>query len=189
LLGVQPDGPEGDFGWILPRPGPESWPQRVASFREKPDAATARSLLIHGALLNTFIFVAKSDHLLALFEEKLPELWRLFVQTLMHNRDGSWPQQEFEDLYRSIPTLDFSTEVLQEAAEHIWVCPVPSCGWTDLGTPRRLSEYFVRQQGHAPPSRSDAVQSSESSMKPYDVLDKMGPGSDEPNLSAMTGSP
>jgi len=188
LLGVEPDGPAEDFGWIVPRPGPESWPHRVASFREKPDAATARSLLIHGALLNTFIIVANSARLLALFEENLPALWRLFAQTLTNSGDGSWPQQEFEDLYQSIPTLDFSREVLQEAAEHIWVCPVPSCGWTDLGSPQRLAEYFLRQRGQVPPGRSDAVQSAQPSMNPHDVLEKTGAGFLGPDPPAMTSS-
>jgi len=39
-----------------------------------------------------------------------------------------------------LPNVDFSRVVLEQAQEGVHVLPVPPCGWTDLGTPRRVSE-------------------------------------------------
>lgn len=148
LLGIKPEGPEEEYGWIVPCAGPENCPHRVASFREKPDACTAAALLGDGALLNTFIILADSRCLLALFKERIPQLWEPFEQTMASHTAESWHQMDFEDLYHSIPSLDFSKDVLEGAAERLWVYPVPSCGWTDLGTSKRLNEHLMRHGGH-----------------------------------------
>lgn len=157
LLGVRPKGPEEEYGWIVPCPGPENCPHRVASFREKPDACTAAALLDQGALLNTFIIVADCRCLLALFKERTPELWGPFEQTLAGRTTGFRQQEDLAELYDSIPPLDFSRDVLENAAENLWVYPVPSCGWTDLGTPQRLSDHQVRHGKH-PPSIETTVE-------------------------------
>ncbi len=149
LLGVQPDSPEEEYGWIVPCPGPVNCPHHVESFREKPDAYTAASLWEHGGLLNTFIIVADTRCLLALFHKKVPQLWQPFERTIARSTEETWPKYDLTNLYRSIPSLDFSRDVLEGAADELWVCPVPPCGWTDLGTPQRLGEHFVRRGGHA----------------------------------------
>jgi mannose-1-phosphate guanylyltransferase len=144
LLGVKPDGPEEEYGWIVPCPGPLNCPHRVASFREKPDACTAASLARHGGLLNTFIIVADSCCLLALFKHRVPQLWQPFERAMPRRSEETWPRDDLANLYHSIPSLDFSRDILEGASDEIWVYPVPLCGWTDLGTPRRLGEYLVR---------------------------------------------
>jgi mannose-1-phosphate guanylyltransferase len=159
LLGVQPEGPEEEYGWIVPCPGPENCPHRVASFQEKPDVCAVASLLKQGALLNTFIIVADSRCLLALFKERTPKLWEPFDQTLAGRTSESPQQEDLADLYHSIPSLDFSKEVLEGAAQELWVYPVPPCGWTDLGTPQRLREHLVRQSEDSPTSGT-AVEAS-----------------------------
>jgi mannose-1-phosphate guanylyltransferase len=157
LLGVKPEGPEEEYGWIVPCPGPENCPHRVASFREKPDACTAALLLNQGALLNTFIIVADCRCLLALFREKTPQLWGPFERTMEGLTTGSRQQADLADLYHSIPSLDFSRDVLENAAEKLWVCPVPQCGWTDLGTPQRLNEHIDRHTGHHLTTRTEVT--------------------------------
>ncbi|MBD3871801.1 MAG: NTP transferase domain-containing protein [Acidobacteria bacterium] len=99
LLGVKPEGPEEEYGWIVPCPGPENCPHRVASFREKPDASTAASLLNQGALLNTFIIVADCRCLLALFKERIPQLWQPFERTMDGRTVDSWQQTDLADLW------------------------------------------------------------------------------------------
>jgi mannose-1-phosphate guanylyltransferase len=147
LLGVEPDGPEEEYGWIVPCPGPANCPHRVASFLEKPDTCTAASLFADGALLNTFIIVADVRCLFALFKAKVPQLWQLFAQRLAGRSPATWQEDEITDLYRLIPSFDFSRDVLESAARDLWVYPMPSCGWTDLGTPRRLRAHLARRDG------------------------------------------
>ncbi len=145
LLGIEPIGPEEEYGWILPCPGPENCPHRVISFKEKPDACTAASLLSKGGLLNTFIIVAESQCLLGLFRDKAPRLWQPFAQMMTGRSEEFWRRENLSNLYHAIPTLDFSKDILEDATENLWVYPVPQCGWTDLGTPRRLTDQLTRQ--------------------------------------------
>jgi mannose-1-phosphate guanylyltransferase len=149
LLGTEADNPEEDYGWIMPCPGPANCPHQVAAFREKPDACSAASLLNQGALLNTFIIVADGRSLLALFKERTPQLWSMSEEALADLTRGSFQQADLTHFYRSIPTMDFSRDVLETAADKLWVCSVPSCGWSDLGTAQRLNDHLLRQCGHS----------------------------------------
>jgi len=157
LLGVKPEGPEEEYGWIVPCSGPENCPHRVASFREKPDACKTAELLSDGALLNTFIIVANSQCLLALFKERIPQLWGPFEQMMVSRTMDSRQQKDLAEFYHSIPSLDFSKDVLEGATERLWVYQVPSCGWTDLGTPQRLSDHLVRYGEHPHATGTDVA--------------------------------
>lgn len=143
LLGVQPQGPETDYGWIVPQPGAEGRLRPVASFREKPNAETAAKLLAQGGLLNSFILIAGSRFLLALFETSLPDLLHSFQPLLENTQNGTWTDQDLARFYRSIPTFDFSKDLMEKAADTLWVHRVPACGWLDLGTPERLTSHLL----------------------------------------------
>ncbi len=143
LLGVRPERPETGYGWIVPRPWFGRRLRPVASFREKPDPAAAASLFERGALLNSFILVAGGRFLLDLFETALPDLWRSFHPALRDAQNGSWIEHDLAQFYRSVPTLDFSKDLLERTAGLLWVHPVPACGWLDLGTPERLTDHLI----------------------------------------------
>jgi mannose-1-phosphate guanylyltransferase len=144
LLGIKPDGPEDDYGWIVPCRGCGGCLCPVASFREKPDTSTAAYLASHGALLNSFIIVADSRCLLNLYRNKLPALWRPFERVTAHHDSDLWKREDLSVLYESIPSLDFSKDILEGTPGGLCVYPVPSCGWTDLGTPQRLTRHVER---------------------------------------------
>ena len=54
------------------------------------------------------------------------------------------------EMYRCIPTRDFSREVLEPNAKLLRMLRVPDIGWSDLGTPKRLRRALWRR-GLAPP--------------------------------------
>ena len=143
LLGVEPEGPEPDYGWIVPAVGGSGPLRSVVSFREKPDASTTAALLRQGALLNSFILVASGGFLLDLFETALPKLWRSFQPVLNGTGNRARMEQEAAHIYQSVPSFDFSKDVLEQVADKLWVYPVPSCGWLDLGTPERLTRHLI----------------------------------------------
>lgn len=147
LLGIRPNGPEEEYGWIVPRAGGARCPCHVASFKEKPDASTSARLLQGGALLNSFIIVADVRRLLALFREALPQLWQPFEVMTASATDASWTGDDLATLYRSIPAFDFSRDLLEGVADRLWVYPVPPCGWSDLGTPERLTHHAFQHHG------------------------------------------
>jgi len=133
LLGITPDSPEPEYGWIVPARGGASGCARVESFVEKPDATRARRLHRGGALWSSFVFAAAARPLAALVERQIPGL----VAALARAR-GS--RSDLERLYPSLPTADFSRDVLQRDPTRLLVVAAERCGWTDLGTPTRLAQ-------------------------------------------------
>ena len=155
LLGVQPETPETGYGWIVPKPWGESRLRPIACFREKPDPTTTAALFEQGALLNSFILIAGGRFLLDMFETSLPQLWRSFQPVFDGTRNGSRLEQDLARLYDSVPTLDFSKDLLEQSTDSLWVHSVPECGWLDLGTPERLTSRLIAESQK---SRKDPTQ-------------------------------
>jgi mannose-1-phosphate guanylyltransferase len=146
LLGMPCERPEAEYGWIVPARDAPSVPAvpAVAAFREKPDLEEAARLLAEGALLNTFMFAATAETLLAMYLRSLPSLLAAFEQAL-----GACVQplpERLRSLYAALPTLDFSRHVLERAPERLAVLRARPCGWADLGTPERLERHWRRQR-------------------------------------------
>jgi mannose-1-phosphate guanylyltransferase len=129
----------------------------VVEFREKPDAASSQRLMERGALLNTFIFAARAATLLRLYHRALPELLRRVLPRL--SRPEAWARDVLRRLYRTLPSRDFSREVLERCTDDLSVVPVPPCGWSDLGTPARLHRF---QELRAREARRRASQTARS---------------------------
>ena len=173
LLGAFPQEADTEYGWIVPLAPREHVSPRlaeaemirkaleekgqllycqpidrirgVATFAEKPDKETARTLMDRGAVLNTFILVAAGRSLLHLYTRRLPGL---LGEILTWRDKARVPERELEQLYQSLPNHDFSRDVLSPSCAELSVLPVANCGWSDLGTPDRL-RLFHRQQASA----------------------------------------
>ncbi|MEO8358736.1 MAG: sugar phosphate nucleotidyltransferase [Vicinamibacteria bacterium] len=139
LLGMAADDGDNEYGFILPAARTPRDVQWVHSFVEKPEPERSRTLAAMGALVNSFIFTARGTTLVDLYKDALPELVRSFVPVVAA---GS-PPVRLRQLYDGIPTHDFSRAVLERCPRSLAVLPVPSCGWSDLGTPSRL-EHFLQ---------------------------------------------
>ena len=131
LVGVRPTNPEGDLGWIVPS-GTRSLlgGRRVAAFREKPPPAEAIRLWNGGGLVNTFILSARARRLEELCERHLPA-----VAAALRARVG----EPLHALYDELPAHDLSRDVLARAPESLRVVEAAECGWSDLGTPKRVA--------------------------------------------------
>jgi hypothetical protein len=57
-------------------------------------------------------------------------------------------------VYQRLATVDFSRGLLEPQAPKLQVLSVPSCGWNDLGTPKRVIETLRTLP--AEPKRADA---------------------------------
>ena len=140
LLGITPDHPETEYGWIEPaRPivEPEGRFRGVQRFWEKPDATLARALLEGGCLWNSFVMVGRGAALLGLIEQTLPDLARAFLPI---RRFMGTPQEGtvVSAVYRELPAADFSKGVLGGSPTHLAVLPVHGVAWSDLGRPERV---------------------------------------------------
>jgi mannose-1-phosphate guanylyltransferase len=138
LLGMEPDSPVTDYGWITPATDCDEAVQMVTSFVEKPDERAAQNLLLNGALWSSFTFVTSVGVLMSRFHLTVPWLIDRFEHAFEY---GSWKKRnEFlPGLYEEIPAVDFSRSILQKSNEEVHVLAVPPCGWTDLGTPERVA--------------------------------------------------
>ena len=143
LLGIRPDGPDCEYGWIEPTLKTLDGLHWVLSFVEKPVPAVAEQLRDRGGLWNSFVLVARGLTFLSAFTRAFPELVDRFGAALVSgNADGA--EDRLERLYSKLPSLDLSRDLLQSNHEQLRVLPVPPCGWTDLGTPERIARCLER---------------------------------------------
>jgi mannose-1-phosphate guanylyltransferase len=141
LLGVPPEAPEPEFGWIEPGEalaGPWSGPvRRVRRFWEKPPASLARQLMEAGCLWNSFVMIAYPFTLLTLVRQALPSMVEEFIR-LRPRLCSAWELGGARRLYSRLPTTDFSTHILAARAANLAVVTLDGMGWSDLGRPGRV---------------------------------------------------
>jgi mannose-1-phosphate guanylyltransferase len=73
-VGIVPSRPETGYGYIVPGPSLDDQARTVARFSEKPDAATALTLLAEGALWNSGLFAWTARTLLREIRSHTPEI-------------------------------------------------------------------------------------------------------------------
>ena len=153
LLGIAPEEADPELGYVVPgamRFGAHA----VERFVEKPSVETARRLLADGALWNRFIFAAHGPSLLALFHRHLPAVVDSMETALA--RDAARPEAAgaaLREFYETLPSVDFSRHILAGSAAKLRVVAAPACGWSDLGTPRRVGEALRRTGQQRPAAR------------------------------------
>lgn len=151
LLGMAPEGPDPDYGWIVPAsddPGPIV---EVAAFVEKPTVERAAQLQREDALWNSFMLWSPGHLLLRLYLEHLSEVASLFLRRLERMAPEVWDPSELESVYRVLPKRDFSRDLLEPAVHDLAVFRVPPCGWSDLGTPERVVQCLARVRNDPSP--------------------------------------
>jgi mannose-1-phosphate guanylyltransferase len=140
LVGVEPDHPDQELGYIVPSGQCRDAPARVLRFAEKPSAEQARELIRAGALWNTFIFAGSVQALLGLFEGQFAATAKAMRQALELSQSERNGCVALQRLYADLESRDFSRDVLEHHEHLLRVLRMPSCGWTDLGTPKRVAE-------------------------------------------------
>jgi mannose-1-phosphate guanylyltransferase len=153
LFGVEPAVAHDDYGWITP--GPVVWPiplRSIRSFVEKPSPAETARLLASGAVWNTMLLVARPRDIWDLYTDVAPALAAVFDSAL--RLPPSTREAFLADVYSFLPRVDFSRDVLTPArnlSTYVWPAAL---GWSDLGTPERLSDWKKQIN---PPQRSATV--------------------------------
>jgi mannose-1-phosphate guanylyltransferase len=143
LLGITPEDADPELGYIVAESDGRAGIGVVSEFVEKPNAATARALIARGGVWNSFIFAAGAQELVRAFETRLPDLVGE-MRHIVSSADPSMGRARLAQLYDRVPELDFSRDVLQRTPELLRVMTVPQCGWSDLGTPKRVADTVSR---------------------------------------------
>lgn len=139
LIGIHPETEDPDLGYIVPG-ARDGAVLAVDRFVEKPDVPLARNLVEAGALWNAFIVAASAPALLQMFNQRFPRVVTDMQDVVAQNQFTPDLSVAAMDLYRNLPDIDFSRQILQGAESVLRVLQVPRCGWSDLGTPKRLAE-------------------------------------------------
>lgn len=156
LLGMVPDEPDPELGYILPgRSATGRSMRRVERFVEKPAASLASELIAQGALWNALILAARAEALLDLYRPKYAELigeMRTAVRRELERDSSAAPA--LTSLYERLPLLDFSRHILEGQESRLRAWPVALCGWSDLGTPQRVARALrqLPRDSRCPPS-------------------------------------
>jgi mannose-1-phosphate guanylyltransferase len=152
LLGVTPDYPEAEYGWVEPgAPLGGCLPDsvcNVARFWEKPSRPFASVLMKNGCLWNSFVMIGKIAAFLALIHRALPRLMGAFESiqpTLFTAREDT----ALREIYSSIPSASFSEGVLSRHPCTLAMVCSRNLGWSDLGETSRVLSV-LRSKGVEP---------------------------------------
>lgn len=141
LLGIAPETPEVEYGWIEPGSAIQSWDAsdlfRVHRFWEKPAPVLAQTLLARGCLWNSFIMIGSVSRFLALIRDALPSLYRSFAG-LKSALETSHESEAIQRLYSRLRSMNFSDQVLVPRGHELGLLPVSGVRWSDLGEPNRV---------------------------------------------------
>ncbi|WHZ14352.1 MAG: hypothetical protein OJF52_001190 [Nitrospira sp.] len=152
LLGVAPDRLELDYGWILPGDPLAIAGMKpvlaVRKFVEKPTAQEADEALANNALWNTMVIVAKVETLWKLGQQRFPELIERF-ERLGRAIGTSEEARVLEAIYQTMPTRNFSSDLLQHVPDRVAVTELTNALWSDWGRPERITEA-LRRIGRTP---------------------------------------
>ena len=141
LLGVTPDCPETEYGWVEPGlPLGQGLPDSVcdvARFWEKPSRSRASALMKDGCLWNSFVMVGKIVAFRDLIHRALPELMNAFesIQPTLFTSEETLAVNE---VYSRIRSSNFSDEVLSISSDDLAVVRSRNIGWSDLGETKRV---------------------------------------------------
>jgi mannose-1-phosphate guanylyltransferase len=148
LLGVAPEGPESDYGWIAPGEI-LGWASghavhRVRSFREKPARSQAKDLIASRGLWNTLIFAVKQKTLWEMGRRHFPDVMPLF-ERLGDAIGGPRERPLLKELYDVMPSRNFSSGLLAHSADEAAVIELPTeVLWSDWGRPERIAATIHR---------------------------------------------
>lgn len=141
ILGARPDGAETDYGWIQPGdrlPGStDSRARGVAFFIEKPTRHAAEAAFHRGALWSTSIVIGRVGTLWTLGWRYLPKMMPRF-ELLRNSLNKGYDESMLERIYRDMPRLDFSRNLLELAYQHVAVMELDDVVWSDWGSPQRI---------------------------------------------------
>jgi mannose-1-phosphate guanylyltransferase len=148
LFGFVPQEADPELGYIIPKGNDGAATLGVDRFVEKPSPTQARQIIKQGGLWNGFIVAARGQSLLNLYRRRCPDLLKQMRTCVQHAILGD--KESLPRLYASLPTIDFSRDILQGQESRLRVLRVANCGWSDLGTLGRVERVLRTSPGSRP---------------------------------------
>lgn len=146
LLTVPPQSHEQDYGWVIPGsrlPHPRGVQVRdVRRFVEKPQGAQLEDIARSGGQWNTLVLIANVQTLWEAGRQCIPEV----VIPLEEHAGGigtSSEHQQLLHLYRTMPTRNFSSDLLSLIPQQLHMMDLTGVCWSDWGRPERIQETIA----------------------------------------------
>jgi mannose-1-phosphate guanylyltransferase len=139
LLGVEPETPETEYGWIEPAESIQEHRRlrRVRRFWEKPCSGLAAILQLRGCLWNSFVMIGSAHALIDIIASATPALYNTFASAMPWFGTDDEPTM-MKKLYALLGETNFSDRVLALVPERLAVLKVSGIKWSDLGQPNRV---------------------------------------------------
>ncbi len=141
LVGIAPEGPEVEYGWIEPAEPISRWNlmtlRQVGRFWEKPSLVLAQTLMQRGCLWNSFVMVGRVQTFLKMIRRATPDLYDGFT-AIRSNLNTAQEERRIRVLYDQLPSVNFSQQVLAARPQDLAVLAVSEVGWSDWGNPQRV---------------------------------------------------
>jgi mannose-1-phosphate guanylyltransferase len=160
FLGVEPNSPESDYGYILPgREILDSFSlgvRAVSSFIEKPTSNLAQDVIKKGGLWNTMVMIFNSGTLLKKIRQMATTLYDSFryIEGVIGKPDYA---QVVNDVYRQMEPMNFSKGFLEtlsrEISSDLTVLPLRGVHWSDWGSEQRIISTLARMEDEQRPNR------------------------------------
>ncbi len=131
-IGVSPSSPHTGLGYIETGKNLDKAVKKVTSYTEKPDLATAKKFIESGNYLwNTGYFVCRTDTLLKLYEQHLPEVYKILmrIKPFIGSKKQQWAINKY---YPDMPKVDIE-KGLVEKLNNVAVVPA-TFDWADVGS-------------------------------------------------------
>ena len=140
-FGIKPDYPETGFGYIEQGEG-----AKVASFREKPDQATAEAYLASGKYLwNAGIFLFSIATLCQEMEKYAPDVFAAVQAALAAGHGDGHLFHLGREAICSAPAISFDYAVMEKTTR---AAVVPAeLGWSDIGSWQALWQVLDKDAG------------------------------------------
>ncbi len=146
LLTIPPQSREQDYGWVIPGeclPHPGGFQVRkVRRFVEKPLSSQLEDIVLNGWQWNTLVLIANVQTLWEAGRQCIPEV----VMPLEEHAGGigtSSEQQQLLHLYRTMPSRNFSSDLLSLIPQQLHMMELTGVYWSDWGRPERIQETIA----------------------------------------------
>jgi mannose-1-phosphate guanylyltransferase len=146
LVGIHPEEADPELSYILPGRWFEDGTRSVNRLVDSSDKASAFEMVARGALWDSSIVAARAVVLLSVLRARMPDLVDQMEITLAHSDNLDARADALAQLYARLPFVDFSRVVAKGAEPECRVIRSRRCGWSALGSPRRVTVVMRRLQ-------------------------------------------
>lgn len=146
VLTVPPQSREQDYGWVipgerLPHPGGFQF-REVRRFVEKPMGSQLEDIILKGGQWNTLVLIANVQTLWEAGRQCIPEVM-MPLEEHAGSIGTSNEQQRLLHLYRTMPSRNFSSDVLSLIPQQLHMVELTGVYWSDWGRPERIQETIT----------------------------------------------